>query len=134
VTTNCGGNSAALARVRYIANVAIVGAYGTPDHLIHFEAADDEERELLAHEGRSQWLPHAHFLVSTVPVSKEAAKRVIVMCDTPYRNVPQRWIGSAPPSHAATFSDGSCRLISPAEFAKLDRSAFVALDALYAPK
>jgi hypothetical protein len=134
IKTNCGGNSAAISRVQTIVDLAIVGAYDTPDHSFHFDAANAEERKELTLYARSGWLPRAHFLVSTAPVSKQGIKRIIVVCDTPYRNVPQRWIGSAPPTHAAGFSDGSSGLISAKEFSALDRSAFVALDELYPPK
>ena len=135
-TTNCGGNSAALAQVRSIALLALAGTYDAPDHSFRFTAADAGQREQLALYARTHWLRSARFLVSTAPVSEHEAppRRIIAVCDTPYRNVPRRWIGSAPPTHAAGFSDGSHGLISPAEFAALDRSTFVALDELYPPK
>lgn len=68
-----------------------------------------------------------------MPVKEKdhSAHRVIVVCDKPYRNVPEQWIGSAPPTHAAAFCDGSYGLISPTEFAALDRSTFTFLDELY---
>lgn len=128
--TNCGGNSAALSRVQNIALTAIAGTEDAPDHTFHFGAASTEARKQLTFYARSGWLPRAHFLVSNAAVSKQGPKRIIVVCDTPYRNVPQRWIGLAPTTHAAGFSDGSCGLISPKEFSALDRSTFVALDEL----
>jgi hypothetical protein len=130
-TTNCGGNSAALARVQSYAALAAVSARYASDHQFHIFSPAEEQRTDLAILARSHWLPYAHFLVSTTPVQAGAARRVIVVCDTPFYNVPQRWIGSPPPAHAAGFSDGTAALISPAEFAALDRSQFVALDRLF---
>ena len=134
-TTNCGGNSAALAQVQGIALIAHVGTFDTPDHSFRFTAANAEQREQLTYYSRTHWLRSARFLVSTGPVSEHEAqpRRIIAVCDTPYRNVPRRWIGSAPPTHAAAFAEGSHGLISTAEFAALDRSTFTPLDELYPP-
>ena len=134
--TNCGGNSAALAQVQSIALIARAGTFDTPDHSFRFTAVDADQREQLTHYSRTHWLRNARFLVSIDPVLEHEAqpRRIIVVCDTPYRNVPRRWIGSAPPTHAAGFSDGSHGLISTAEFAALDRSKFTPLDKMYPPK
>lgn len=83
----------------------------------------------------ANWLPQAHFLVSYAPlVAGSAERRVIIVCDTPYTNVPQHRFFSAPPTHAAGFSDGTTGLITPTEFSALDRKSFVALDELYPAK
>jgi hypothetical protein len=131
-TTNCGGNSAALTAVSTYANLARAEAMDSPDYTFRVTSATPQQREQLAHLPGASWLRRARFLVSTTPVAAESAvRRIIVVCDTPYTNVPRRWFGSAPPSHAAGFSDGGIGLISPAEFAALDRSSFVALNELY---
>jgi hypothetical protein len=57
---------------------------------------------------------------------------LLIVCDCAFRNVPRQLIGSAPPTHAAAFSDGSTRLISTEEFAAIDRSSLVPLDELLA--
>jgi hypothetical protein len=132
--TNCGGNSAALANVQAIAIAAVVGAADAPDHRFHFSAVTGNGREEFARRALNHWLPKAHFLVSRTPVSEGEPKRIIVVCDTPYRNVPQRWFGSARPTHAAGYSDGTYGLISTNEFAAINRPAFVALDELYPRK
>jgi hypothetical protein len=135
-TSNCGGNSAALGQVYYIAILARLGAMESEDHSFRFTEVSSEEREELARNSHNHWVKTARFLVSTDPVFEEETqgRRIIVVCDTPYRNVPQRWIGSAPPTHAVAYSDGSCGLISTAEFAALDLSKFRPLDELYPPK
>ncbi len=135
VATNCGGNSAALAQVSQIAVIARVGSMDAPDHLFYFSKANSRELDQLSELGQTFWLHGAHFLVSTSPVSENEPqpRRVIVVCDTAYRNVPQRRFGSAPPTHAAGFADGSCGLISTTEFAKLDPASLVPLDKVYPP-
>ena len=127
--TNCGGNSAALARVHEIALIAWAATFDSPDHPFRFLDADPAQREQLKILSRSHWLPTARFLVSTAPVvsPRLGQRRIIVVCDTPYRNVPWRWIGSAPPAYAAGYSDGSYGLISAAEFAKLAPAQFTLL-------
>ena len=129
---NCGGNSAALSTVRVIAVMAVCGAQDAPDHTFRFDSARPQEREQYAQLSKSDWLRGARFLVSTAPVRwpDSAPRHLVVVCDKPYRNVPQvRW-GSAPPTHAAGYSDGQTGLISTEEFAKLDRMNLVPLDAL----
>ena len=131
-TTNCGGNSAALAAVSTYVTLARVEAMDSPEHSFRVTAATPQQREQLVRLPGASWLRRAHLLVSTTPVPAESPeRRVIIVCDSPYTNVPRRWFGSVPPSHATGFSDGSTRLISSAEFAALDRSTFVALNELY---
>jgi len=136
LASNCGGNAAALSSVRMYVLLARVGAMDSPDRTFRVLAATPEQRKQLADVARDHWLPTAHFLVSTVALSEEqpSPRRIIVVCDTPYNNVPHRWAGFAPPAHAAGFSDGSTELISPAQFRTLDRSSFVLLDEIYPTK
>jgi hypothetical protein len=134
-STNCGGNSAALAQVRAIATIARLGAMEAPDHSFRFAAANRETSEELAYYSRSLgWLPNARFLVSTAPITERESdhRRIIAVCDTSYRT--PRWFGLAEPTHAASFADGSVRLISTSEFAGLDRSVLTPLDELHPPK
>jgi hypothetical protein len=135
-TSNCGGNSAALSNVHTITLIALNGAFEAPDHSFRYTAANAEQRGQLADCAKTHWLPKARFLVSNSPVTEleTQPRRIIVVCDTPYRNVPRQWFGSAPPTHAVGFSDGSHALISTAEFDALDRSAFVPLDELCPPE
>src|SRR5438067_8803024 len=89
-TTNCGGNSAALAAVSAYVLMATVEAMESPDHAFHVTSATPQQREQLAHLPGASWLGHAHFLVSTTPVAAESREhRLIIVCDTPYTNVPR---------------------------------------------
>lgn len=134
-TSNCGGNSAALSNVREIALIACLGIQDSTEKTFCYTTANTKERNELARTSRTHWLPRARFLVSTNLVSERETKehRLIAVCDTPFRNVPQKWIGRAPPAHAAGYSDGSCGLISTEEFSALDLSTFKPLDELYPP-
>ena len=141
--TNCGGNSAALSEVHGIALAALLNACDSPDHSFRFTTPTAWQREQLTHYGHTHWCPRARFLVSTAPIyelplplppeHERPQRRVITVCDTPYNNVPRKRFGSAPPTHAAGYSDGSYGLISLAEFAALDRTTFVPIDELYPP-
>ncbi len=133
--SNCGGNSAALSEVHGIALAALFYASDAPDHSFRFTARTDWQRDELAHYGRTHWCPGAHFLVSTAPIYEHEIQqhRIITVCDRAYTNVPRQRFGSAPPTHAAGYSDGSYGLISQAEFAALDRTTFAPIDELYPP-
>ena len=135
-TSNCGGNSAALSDVHRIALAAVVYASDPPDHSFCFTTANSRQRGELAYYGHTNWCRGARFLVSTAPLyeHEKQQRRIIAVCDTPYRNVPRQWIGSAPPTHAAGYSDGSYGLIFTEEFAALDRTRFIPIDELYAPQ
>jgi hypothetical protein len=134
--SNCGGNSDALYRVRIYVLTARACATDNPDHTFRVTTVTPEQRKELADLAHDHWIPSARFLVSTAPLSEERSQspRIIIVCDTQYNNVPRRWIGSAPSAHAAGFSDGTVQLISPVQFAALDKSAFAFLDELYPSK
>jgi hypothetical protein len=113
-----------------------MGAVTSSDDSFSFADASDEQREQLAMLLRSHWLDSARFLVALQAIQADGGGhcRVIVACDTPYRNVPRPWFGLAPPTHAVAYSDGTSGLISPDEFAALDLSKFVPMDELYPSK
>ena len=131
--SNCGGNSAALAAVSTYVTMTVVVAMDAPDQQFSVKTVPSDQHHLIANLPGTNWVRRAHFLVSTVPFvprSKEP-RRVVIACDTPYTNVPQRRFFKSPTTHAAGFSDGTTGLISPKEFAALDRSTFVAIDELF---
>ena len=131
--SNCGGNSAAISNVRQYYAIVEVAAASRPDHRFSIASATPQEREDLAAAARGPWTGGARYIVSTQPYQAGARgpRRLIIVCDTPFRNVPRRLI-PYPPTHAAAFSDGSVALISVAEYAALDHSVLVPLDQLLA--
>ena len=136
-STNCGGNSAALADVQQYAMLARVYTMEDPDHTFCVTSITMEQRKQIALIGRSPWLPGVRFLVSTNAIhdtQSNHSRRIIIVSDTAFNNVPRRWLLHAPFTYAVGFSDGTTGLISGEEFAKLNRASFKYLDALYQDK
>jgi hypothetical protein len=132
--SNCGGNSAALHDVRWYALLVQLAAEENPGRQFSIAEATPRERDELERIADDFWIPGARFWVSPLPQRIDAGQppRLIIVCDREFRNVPRQLIGSAPPTHAAAFSDGSSRLISTEEFAAIDRSSLLPLDELLA--
>ena len=130
--TNCGGNSAALFCVQDYVGLAKFEAEDSPDHLFRIGTITQDQQKQLSRIAHYDFIPQARFLVSTLPLSEKAVqpRRIIIVCNTPFQNVPRRWLWHAPSTYAAGFSDGSIALISPGEFAALDQSSFKYLDEL----
>jgi len=126
--SNCGGNSWALSEVRSIAAFAFIQANDAPDRTFRFDSANPRQCEYLSINPRG-----VHFLVSGQPLvnSETEPRRIVVVCDRPFNNVPQRTFFSAPYTHAVGYSDGTSGLISTREFAALDLTKFRALDELF---
>lgn len=131
--SNCGGNSAALAQVRDIMSYVHLAERDSFEPSFRWPQGYAEAQAVRARLARSHWIPNARFLVYTGPIiwSDAQPSHITVVCDMPFSNVPRRWLGSAPLTHAAAFADGSTRLISVAEFAQLDLGDYVALDHLW---
>ena len=139
-TTNCGGNSVALSGCGEYVMAVLTCAADAPGKSFPVTNPSPELREQfagIAH--RTAGIHGAHYLVSTLPVFGKAPpiqrdpanRRILIVCDTSYRNVPQHLLWQAPAAHAVGYSDGTTGLISPSEFAALDRSAFKPLDQLF---
>jgi hypothetical protein len=110
-----------------------LAAASRPDHRFAIASATPEEREELAAVAEGSWTGGARFLVATEPYEARAPgpRRLLIVCETAFRNVPRRLIPPAP-THAAAYSDGSVALISASEYAALDHSKLVPLDQLLA--
>lgn len=133
--TNCGGNSAALAHVSSISHFAIASSMDRPDHSFAFTKLTETELRDLAHRARFGWIRSARFLVTSRELTFPPSERyAVVVCDTPYRNVPERTFGLAPPTHAVAYSDGTTELISPAEYSVLVQNAFIDLATIVGPR
>jgi hypothetical protein len=69
-------------------------------------------------------LGDARILVAPeVVVGVPPGKTVVAVCDTPFDNVPRRWIEKASPTHAVAYADGSAGLLTLDEFRRLDLRA-----------
>ena len=133
--SNCGGNSAALSHVGSISLFAILASRERPDQSFMFTKLTETEQHDLADQVRSDWIRSARFLVTSRELEFPPLERYpVVVCDTPYRNVPERTFGLAPPTHAVAYSDGITGLISPEEYAALVQNDFIDLIAIVGPK
>jgi hypothetical protein len=125
--TNCGGNSAALARCNSYSLIARVNAqdHGPIVDVSRFEKSDREQIASLANDC---WLAGSKLLIRKSTDFSKKERMIIAVCDTPYSNVPQPTVWNLyrkTPAHAVGYSDGTTRLISPAEFRDLHFEDFI---------
>lgn len=133
--TNCGGNSAALFHVGSIGHFAIASSFDRPDRTFAFTKLTEIELRDLTGLARFDWIRSARFLVTSRELKFPPTERcAVVVCDTPYRNVPERVFGLAPPTHAVAYSDGTTGLISTAEYALLVQNDFIDLTTIVGPR
>lgn len=141
--SNCGGNSAALWKVGLYCSYfrSFIAPRETnptpdPDLIALVRAARPDVRDALREVADGSWNHGSRFLVAREPfrADPKAARRILIVCDRGYQNVPRRLLGQwlNAPTHAAGFSDGSTGLISGDEFATLDRTCFAYLDEVLA--
>lgn len=130
--TNCGGNNAALADVRSYAIIAQMAADESTEGEFLVTSATAGQLNWLSEIANDSWLRGGQILVSMKPYRLESSepRRIIAVCDRPFRNVPRYIFGEAPPTHAAAYSDGSTALLTAKEFAALDRSTMIPLNQL----
>lgn len=129
--TNCGGNSAALAACRAYITLLRTWSADHPGEAFRLDRADTETLHDLSHLPGTEDLRAARLLAARddVRIDPAAGKRIIMVCDHAFDNVPRRWWGRAPMTHAAAYSTGEVGLITPQEFARLDTTNFVDLHA-----
>ena len=131
VTTNCGGNSEALASCGTVPKIFfLVSAEhdNQPVSIADMSAAEREEFARLA-------LPDgwdARILVTSGKVSatRPSPTAIVAICDRPFNNVPRLIIGRAPLKHAVAYETGGTGLLSVEEFGRLDLSGFVDVRAI----
>jgi hypothetical protein len=127
--SNCGGNSAALAACKGYITVLQWWAADHDGQRFHYGEADSETKQHLRRLPGASWIHSARLLarLEGVRVDATAEKQIIMVCDHPFDNVPQRIFGRSPMAHAVAYSTGETGLISPEEFARLDLSGLVDL-------
>ena len=93
---------------------------------------NESERDNFRHTAGLNWLAGGAVLVTRKPVviSETRPKTIIAVCTTACDNVPRRWFGKSPMTHAVAYSDGSVGLISVPDFKRLDLSRFADLAAV----
>jgi type II secretory pathway pseudopilin PulG len=124
--TNCGGNSAALSACR---DVALSFRTIALDHEDQVSIADltPRERNYFRHVMGLSWLPDSRILVAPGPIifRDGQPKAIVAVCDHAFDNVPRRFIGKAPLTHAVAYSDGSTGSMSEEKFQRTDFSKFI---------
>jgi len=126
-SSNCGGNSSALTACRDVVLAFRTAALERGDKPFSIADLNESERENFRSPTGVNWLPGTRLLVTTEPASITGTRprKIIAVCDTAYDNVPRRWLGKSPMTHAAAYSDESVGLISVADFQHLNLSRFV---------
>ena len=132
--TNCGGNGAAVSRVREICLVALMIADTKGSREFSISLLSQQDRDRLSSLAEYGWTRDAKYFISAKSFAVGIAnpKELVVFCNRPFTNVPRHIFGEAPPTYAVGFSDGSTSLITARQFATLDKSAFVCLSELAA--
>jgi hypothetical protein len=129
-TSNCGGNSDSASNCRQIALTIRVAA-GDSNDIYDFNHLSKEYRNDLVIATRG-WTGEAKYLLNPGPIHTETDTNVlVVVCDTPFDNVPQPTIWNLHRRslmHAAGYSDGSVQWLTPEQFAALNKSNFIALN------
>lgn len=128
-TSNCGGNSAAAYYCQEIAVTALAASEDSGD-TFDFKHLPKNYHDQSDHVDRF-WTPDAKYLLNTGPIrTGSGTHTIVVVCDTPYGNVPQPSIWNLHRRtlrHAASYSDSSIGWLTPAEFAALNKSNFFEL-------
>lgn len=130
--SNCGGNSSALHRLHTLKMFAAMTSFERPEGVFSFSELSESELDQLKGFVSSGWNKEAKFYVVSGRMNFQAPvdeRRIIAVCDTAYRNVPEHrmgmWRWPAPPTHAVAFSDGTTGLISPEEYAEINRADMI---------
>lgn len=133
--TNCGGNSAALAACKGYITVLRLWEADHKAEGFHLDQADPETKRDLTRLPGASWVRASRLLtrLDGVRLDSMAERRIIMVCDRPYDNVPQRLFGRSPMTHAVAYSTGETGLISSEEFARLDLNGFVDLQVVLHP-
>ena len=126
-TSNCGGNSAAASNCRMMALDVRVESSESND-VFNIQHISQDCRDDLGRLSSNMWTAGAKYLLRSGTIrTGQGTHEIVVVCDTPYGNVPQptiRNLHHRTLRHAAGYSDGSIGWLTPAEFAGLNKSNF----------
>jgi hypothetical protein len=123
--TNCGGNSAAMAACSDVgaALAWITSERGT--NTLHLATLSEAERKEFKSIAGLSWLGNATVLINPRVDFDSTNDVVLAICNRAYRNVPQKLIGQAPPTHAALIHNRGVVLLPVEEFNRLNLDGFV---------
>jgi len=131
-SSNCGGNSSALSSCKQAVISARIEAEDN-NGVFNYNSLSAEAQKEFVKATHSHWNPTAKFLIrrGATDIRKKAGE-IFVLCDTAYGNVPQPtfWnLHRQNMAHAVGYADGTTSLISPEQFAALDKSQFFEIPA-----
>jgi hypothetical protein len=123
--TNCGGDSAALAKCKILA--LELKSESEANRFAPYQWSKTAKSEI-GNRRLRRWTGTANYLVRTNTASTSRPDTIIVVCDKPFANVPKpalRNLYRKNPDHAVGYLNGSGGLISESDFSRLDRINFV---------
>ena len=131
-TSNCGGNSAALAACKSYIVILQLWAEDHPNMAFQYSQADAETKQNLARLPGASWIRSTRLLarLEDVRVDPTTGRQIIMVCERAFDNVPQRIFRRAPMAHAVAYSTGETGLITPDQFTQLDLRGFVDVQTL----
>jgi hypothetical protein len=132
LSSNCGGNSFALAACKEIL-LYEQQAKDSTNGPLNLDRLGDADRSQLFQFVTSHWTTGAGYWFRTNHTDNLPPRHIVAVCDTVYANVPPPTLWNhyrKNPAHAVGYSDGTVGLISPAEFGGLDRQNFISLTAM----
>ncbi len=124
-SSNCGGNSAAMAACGSIDTALSIIASERKANSIDFSTLTVSEREVFGQIAGLRWLGDAKVLVKLRLDFDSTNEVVLAVCNQAFRNVPQKLIGQAPTTHAALIQNRGVVLLPVDEFHHLDLPGFV---------
>jgi len=129
-SSNCGGNSSALSKCKMVVLLARIEAERNHSNFDYISLPAAAQQEFVKGT-QSHWNPNARFLIRRGATDlQKKGREIFVICDTAYGNVPQPtfWnLHHQNIAHAVGYIDGTTALITPKEYASLDKSQFFAL-------
>jgi hypothetical protein len=124
-SSNCSGNSAAMAACGSIDTALSIVASERKANSIDLSTLTVSEREVFGQIAGLRWLGDAKVLVKLRLDFDSTNEVVLAVCNQAFRNVPQKLIGQAPPTHAALIQNRGVVLLPVDEFHHLDLPGFV---------
>src|SRR6266404_1480777 len=131
-SSNCGGNSSALSKCKMVLLSARIEAQDNHG-VFDYNSLSAEAQQEFFKGTQSHWNPTAKFLIRRGATdTRKKDREIFVICDTAYGNVPQPtfWnLHRQNIAHAVGYADGTTALISPEQFAALNKSQLFELPA-----
>lgn len=124
-SSNCGGNSAAMAACSGVGTVLTLIGSDREQSKFELDALTKTERAYFDQVAGVNWLGDSKVLVRPSVDLNSANNVVLAVCDRAFRNVPRKTFGKAPPTHAALIRNRGVVLIAVEDFNRLDLTDYI---------